>query len=424
MLDINQIRKEPDAVAAALAKKGCVVDFAEWLGWDAEKRAVMAEADALKARRNSLSAEVPARKRAGEDVQPIFAEVRGIGENIQVLDARVDALSERMSAFIDDLPNLPDPDVLPGGKENNQTIREWGTLPEFAFPAKNHVELAESLGLIDYPRGAKLGGNGKWIYTGDGARLEWALLNYFIDAHIADGYEFILPPHILNEQCGYAAGQFPKFRDDVFWLEGGTHFILPTAETALVNLHRDEVLREEELPKKYFAYTPCYRKEAGSYRQEERGMIRGNQFNKVEMVQVTLPEGGAAAFEEMTRKAEALVQGLGIPYRLSKLAAEDCSASMARTYDIEVWLPSMGIFKEVSSVSNANAYQARRGNIRVKRRETGKNEFVHILNGSGLATSRVFPAILENYQQADGSVKVPDVLAPRIGKDVLKPIRR
>lgn len=423
MLDVNQIRKEPEAVAAALAKKGCAVNFDEWLDWDTQRRALMGEADNLKAKRNSLSAEVPKRKKAGEDVEPLFAEVRGIGEKIASLDTLVADLSNKMDEFMWVLPNLPDPDVQPGGKEFNQVVRSSGPAPVFDFPVKNHVDLAESLGLIDYPRGVKLGGNGKWVYTGDGARMEWALLNYFIDAHLADGYQFILPPHILNERCGFTAGQFPKFREDVFWLEGGTHFILPTAETALVNLHRDELLREDELPKKYFAYTPCYRAEAGSYRAEERGMVRGNQFNKVEMVQLTTPEGSAVAFDELVRKAEALIVGLGLPYQLSKLAAEDCSASMARTYDIEVWIPSMKIYKEVSSVSNANAYQARRGNIRYKRSDTGRNDYVHILNGSGLATSRVFPAILENFQQADGSVKLPAPIAQRMGKDLLKPVK-
>ncbi|MDR2657894.1 MAG: serine--tRNA ligase [Oscillospiraceae bacterium] len=423
MLDVNQIRREPEFVAAALKKKGCIVDFTEWLGWDADRRAAMNEADQLKARRNTLSAEVPKRKKAGEDVALIFEEVKRIGEQISELDGKINALTAKSDEFLFALPNLPDEDVLPGGKENNEELRIWGETPKFGFPAKNHVDLAESLGLIDYQRGVKLGGNGKWIYTGDGARMEWALLNYFIDEHLKDGFTFMLVPHILNEQCGFAAGQFPKFRDDVFMLQTGTHFMLPTAETALVNVHRDEILREDELPKKYFGYTPCYRKEAGSYRAEERGMIRGNQFNKVEMVMITAPEDSPAAFELLTRKAESLVQGLGLPYRLSKLAAEDCSASMARTYDIEVWLPSMGIYKEVSSVSNANAYQARRGNIRVKRKETGKNEYVHILNGSGLATSRVFPAILENFQQQDGSVKLPGVLARRMGQEYLKPVK-
>ncbi|MDR1263491.1 MAG: serine--tRNA ligase [Oscillospiraceae bacterium] len=423
MLDVNQIRREPESVAAALKKKGYIVDFTEWLGWDADRRAAMNEADQLKARRNTLSAEVPKRKKAGEDVAPIFEEVKRIGEQIAELDGKINALTAKSDELLIALPNLPDEDVVPGGKENNEELRVWGDPPKFGFPAKNHVDLAESLGLIDYQRGVKLGGNGKWIYTGDGARMEWALLNYFIDEHLKDGFTFMLVPHILNEQCGFAAGQFPKFRDDVFMLQTVTHFMLPTAETALVNVHRDEILREDELPKKYFGYTPCYRKEAGSYRAEERGMIRGNQFNKVEMVMITAPEDSPAAFELLTRKAESLVQGLGLPYRLSKLAAADCSASMARTYDIEVWLPSMGIYKEVSSVSNANAYQARRGNIRVKRKGTGKNEYVHILNGSGLATSRVFPAILENFQQQDGSVKLPDVLARRMGQEYLKPVK-
>lgn len=423
MLDINQIRKEPEAVAAALLRKGCTVDFSNWLANDAEKRRLIAESDALKAKRNSLSADVPRLKKNGEDVSRIFEEVRAIGVSIAEYDEKLNMLSAEMDEFIAALPNLPDDDVVSGGKENNETLREWGEVPQYGFKIQNHVDLAESLGLIDYKRGAKIGGSGKWVYTGLGARLEWALLNYFIDTHIQDGYTFILPPHILNETSGYTAGQFPKFRDDVFWLDGGTHFILPTAETALVNLHRDEILREDELPLKYFAYTPCYRKEAGSYRQEERGMVRGNQFNKVEMVQLTLPENGAAAFDEMVGKAERLLQGLGLPYRLSKLAAEDCSASMARTYDIEVWLPSMGIFKEVSSVSNSNTYQSRRGNIRVKRKDTGKNEFPHILNGSGLATSRVFPAILENFQTEDGSVVLPDVLASRVGVSKLSRVK-
>ncbi|MDR1599048.1 MAG: serine--tRNA ligase [Oscillospiraceae bacterium] len=423
MLDINQIRREPEAVAAALGKKGCTVDFAGWLALDAERRAAMGEADQLKARRNTLSAEVPRRRKAGEDVAPIFEEVKAIGEAVKAIDARIDALAAKSDEFLFALPNLPDPDLSPGGKENNETLSAWGEVPRFGFPMRNHVDLAESLGLVDYQRGVKLGGSGKWLYTGDGARLEWALLNYFIDEHLKDGFTFILPPHILGERSGFAAGQFPKFKDDVFMLLDGGHFMLPTAETALVNLHRDEILREDELPKKYFGYTPCYRKEAGSYRAEERGMIRGNQFNKVEMVMVTLPEDSASAFELLTRKAAALVEGLGLPHQIVKLAAGDCSASMARTFDIEVWLPSMGIYKEVSSVSNANAYQARRGNIRVKRKDTGKNEYVHILNGSGLATSRVFPAILENFQQEDGSVKLPGALARRMGQEYLKPVK-
>lgn len=262
-----------------------------------------------------------------------------------------------------------------------------------------------------------------WVYRGWGARLEWALLNFFINEHIADGYEFVLPPHMLNYECGYVAGQFPKFGDEVYWIANPTSsdkkFMLPTAETALVNLHRDEVLPLDELPRKYIAYTPCYRREAGSYRSEERGMIRGHQFNKVEMVQYTAPEQSDEAFDELVGKAERIVRELGLHYRLSKLAAGDCSFSMARTYDIEVWIPSMEIYKEVSSASNARDYQARRGNVKF-RGEDKKLHLVHTLNASGLATSRVIPAIVEQYQNEDGSVTVPEVLRPYLGIDIIK----
>ena len=280
---------------------------------------------------------------------------------------------------------------------------------------------------MDYDRAAKIAGRGAWIYTNLGARMEWALLNYFISEHLKDGYTFILPPHLLNEASGFGAGQFPKFREDVFWLEGlePKRFLLPTAETALVNVYRDEIMKEEDLPKKLFAYTPCYRREAGSYRTEERGMIRGYQFDKVEMVEYTKPEDSDAAFEELVHKAESLVAGLGLHYQVSKLAAGDISHSMARTYDIEVYLPSMGIYKEVSSASNARDYQARRTMCRYRDNATGKTRYVHTLNASGLATSRIFPAILEQFQQEDGSVIVPEVLRPWMGGiEVLKPIKK
>jgi seryl-tRNA synthetase len=318
------------------------------------------------------------------------------------------------------LPNTPDGDLLPGGKENNQVIEIIGTMPKFDFPIKDHVELATALHLVDYARAAKISGAGTWMYTGLGAQLEWALLNYFIAEHLKDGYEFILPPHLLNEESGYTAGQFPKFKQDVFWLEGlePKRFLLPTAETALVNLHRAEILKADELPKKYFSYTPCYRSEAGSYRSEERGMIRGYQFNKVELVQYTTEEGSPAAFEEMFHKAANLVKKLGLHFRISKLAAGDCSHSMARTNDIEVYIPSMGIYKEVSSASNARDYQARRGLIRYRDHD-GKIHFCHTLNASGLATSRLIPAILEQFQQADGSVKIPEVLLPFFGRPII-----
>ena len=318
------------------------------------------------------------------------------------------------------MPNIPDEDLLAGEKENNAVIREVGKKPEFDFEMKNHVDLCTNLGIIDYQRGTKLSGGGYWLYRGDGARLEWALLNFFITEHLKDGYEFILPPHQLGYNCGFGAGQFPKFSDEVYWLDCDedrtkNRFMLPTAETALVNMYAGEIIDESKLPMKFFAYTPCYRKEAGSYRAEERGMIRGHQFNKVEMVQYAHPEKSMEAFNELVDKAASLIEKLGLHFRVSKLAAGDCSASMARTYDIEVWIPSMGIYKEVSSVSNANDYQARRNNTKYRDSKTGKPAYLHTLNGSGLATSRVFPAIIEQYQNADGSIRVPDVLVPFMG---------
>lgn len=421
MLDLKLITENPEKVQAALAKKGCTVDFTDVIAKDARKKKLMAEIEGLKAERNKVSAEIPKLKKEGKPVDEIFARMREIGDKIATGDKEIAALSEEVTDFIARLPNMPDDDLLPGEKENNKVIRVFGEKPEFSFKTKNHVDLCNGLGIIDYERGVKLSGNGYWLYRGDGARLEWALLNYFVSTHLADGYEMILPPHMLGYNCGFGAGQFPKFADEVYWVdsEDGNQkkakFMLPTAETALVNMYAGEIIDEDKLPMKFFAYTPCYRKEAGTYRAEERGMIRGHQFNKVEMVQYAHPDHSKEAFEELVNKACKLMEGLGLHFRLSKLAAGDCSASMARTYDIEVWIPSMGIYKEVSSVSNANDYQARRNNTRFRDKETGKTRFVHTLNGSGLATSRVFPAIIEQFQNEDGSITIPEVLRPFMG---------
>ena len=427
MLDINRIRENPEGVKEALKKKLWDADFTELLAWDKRKKELIQFVEGNKAEMNKLSASVPQAKKNGEDVSKIFAQVKEIAAKNAESDKELKELEDKIFNFLAELPNIPDDDLLGGGKENNKPIRSFGKKPEFDFPMKDHVELATSLGLVDYDRAAKIAGRGAWIYTNLGAQLEWALLNYFITTHLKDGYTFILPPHLLNEASGYGAGQFPKFREDVFWLEGmePKRFLLPTAETALVNIYRDEIMKEEDLPKKLFAYTPCYRREAGSYRTEERGMIRGYQFDKVEMVQYTKPEDSDAAFEELVAKAEGLVKGLGLHYQVSKLAAGDISHSMARTYDIEVYLPSMGIYKEVSSASNARDYQARRTMCRYRDNTTGKTRYVHTLNASGLATSRIFPALLEQFQQADGSVVIPEVLRPWMGGlEVLKPIKK
>ncbi|MHB1453311.1 MAG: serine--tRNA ligase [Saccharofermentanales bacterium] len=421
MLDINMIRNNPEEVSEKLARKGYTVAFSEFLGQDKRRRELIHLTEQLKAEKNKISAQIPLFKKEGKDVSAIFAQIKEESEQIKANDELIGSIDRYAEEFLSSLPNIPDDDVLPGGKENNRVVRVFGSKPEFGFETRHHVDIAEGLGIIDYVRGVKLGGNGFWIYRGLGARVEWAILNYFIEEHLKDGYEMLLVPHILNYQCGYTAGQFPKFKDDVFQLRSDTadtdftHFILPTAETALVNLHRDEIVDEDTLPFKYFAYTPCYRKEAGSYRAEERGMIRGHQFNKVEMVQYTLPENSGEALEELVGKAEALVRGLGLHHRVSKLAAGDCSAAMRKTYDIEVWIPSMNDYKEVSSASNAGDYQARRGNMKFRRKTTGKTEFLHTLNASGLATSRIFPAIMEQYQQSDGSFIVPEVLRKWLG---------
>ena len=422
MLDIRSIAEDPQKISAALAKKGCVVDFTELLSWDAERRKTIQEVETFKAEKNKVSAEIPKLKKEGKPVDGIFAEMKELGNKIAEGDGKQAELEKKIFDFLCRLPNIPDDDLLPGEKENNQVVKVFGEKPTFDFEAKNHVDLCTSLGLIDYERGVKLSGNGYWIYRGKGAQLEWALLNFFVSEHLKDGYEMILPPHQLGYNCGFGAGQFPKFADEVYWLDANAddekdkcRFMLPTAETALVNMYAGEIIDESKLPMKFFAYTPCYRKEAGSARAEERGMIRGHQFNKVEMVQYAHPDKSKEAFEELVRKACSLLEKLGLHFRLSKLAAGDCSASMARTYDIEVWIPSMGIYKEVSSVSNANDYQARRNNTRYRDSKTGRPQFLHTLNGSGLATSRVLPAIVEQYQNADGSVTVPEVLRPFLG---------
>ena len=427
MLDIKLILENPDEIARRLAKKGCVVDFAPLLNLNTKRKELLVRVENAKAERNKLSASVPQVKKEGGDVNAIFAKVKAITAQSAADEIELAKIEEDIKAFLIPLPNLPDDDLLPGGKENNKVIHEYGKPVKFDFEPKNHVDLCESLGLIDYERGAKMSGHGCWVYTGLGAQLEWALLNYFISEHLADGYTMILPPHLLNEESGYVAGQFPKFKDEVFWIGNSEpkKFILPTAETALVNMHRNEILDESELPKKYFAYTPCYRREAGTYRTEERGMIRGYQFNKIEMFQYTTEEGDMPAFEELVTKAIRLLDKLGLTFRVSKLAAEDISASMARTYDIEIYIPSIGIYKEVSSVSTAHDYQARRGMIRYRDKATGKTKFARTLNGSGLATSRVFPALVEQMQQADGSVKIPEVLRPWMGGlEYIKPIKK
>ena len=425
MLDIKYIKEKPDEVIARLQKKGkdAKEEIEAILELDKKRRELIAKTEAIKAEQNKTNKLIPQYKKEGKDVSEIFAKMKEMGAETKAIDEQLKEIETQFTGLLLGLPNLPDDDLLPGGKENNEPLRYFGEPKKFDFEPKNHVDLCTDLGLIDYERGTKLSGSGFWIYRGMGARLEWALLNYFIDTHIGDGYELILPPHMLEYECGVTAGQFPKFADEVFKIENNVdsrmRYMLPTAEAALASLYRNEILTEADLPKKLVSYTPCFRREAGSYRSDERGMVRGHQFNKVEMFQYTLPEKSDEAFEELVTKAENLVKGLGFHFRTVKLAAEDCSASMARTYDIEINIPSMDGYKEVSSVSNARDYQARRGMIRVKRND-GRMEYVHTLNGSGLATIRILPALVEQNQLSDGSVVVPEVLRKYLGVDILK----
>ena len=425
MIDIKYIKENPEEVIERYAIKGkdAKEEIAKILELDGQRRALIVEGETLKAEQNKTNKLIPQYKKEGRDVAPIFAELKEIAGKTKAIDEQLREVESEYNALMLGLPNLPDRDLKPGGKENNEPLRYWGEPRKFDFEAKNHVDLCTDLGLIDYKRGTKLSGSGFWIYRGMGARLEWALLNYFIDTHLGDGYELILPPHMLEYECGVTAGQFPKFADEVFKIANPTDnrslYMLPTAEAALASLYRGELLTEADLPKKLVSYTPCFRREAGSYRSDERGMVRGHQFNKVEMFQYTLPEQSDEAFEELVTKAEALVSGLGFHFRTVKLAAEDCSASMARTYDIEINIPSMNGYKEVSSVSNARDYQARRGGIRVKRAD-GHIEYVHTLNGSGLATSRILPALVEQNQTKDGDIVIPEVLRKYLGTDIIR----
>ena len=426
MLDINYIINNKEEVKELLKRKNFDADIDSLVDDLLEKRRLQKETESNKAEQNKLSKSVPEVKKAGGDVQAIFAKVKELAKINAQNEEKLKELDKKTYDILVALPNLPDKDLLSGEKENNKPIFYNKEKPNFNFKVKSHVELCEDLGLIDYERGVKVAGAGTWFYTGLGAQLEWALLNFFISEHLKDGFQFMLPPHLLNYDSGFTAGQFPKFEEDVFKLDlpDQFRFLLPTAETALVNYYRGEILSENELPKKFFAYTPCYRKEAGTNRLEERGMIRGYQFNKVEMVEYTKEDDSDRAFEELVEKAKRLMTKLGLHYRVSKLAAGDCSHSMARTYDIEVYIPSLDIYKEVSSVSNARSYQARRGMMRYKDSE-GKIHYMHTLNGSGLATSRVFPALLEQYQNEDGSVNVPEVLQPFMGGiKVLQPIKK
>lgn len=417
MLDIKRIRENTEEVKRALLKKMDPedLDLETIIALDDSRRVLTTELEEMLAYKNKVSKTKP--------TPEIIAEIRELGPKINSKKEELEKVEAELFEKLGALPNTPADDVVAGGKENNEVTYTFGAKPDFTFEPKDHVELATSLGLIDYERATKMSGAGFWCYTGLGALIEWALLSYFIDFHTKNGYRFMIPPFLLSEKSAYTSGHLPKFRDELFWTQDGT-CLNATSEMMMGNYHREEILRGEDLPYKYCAYSACFRREAGSYRQEERGMIRGHQFNKVEMFIFCRPEESWKMFDEITNNAQKLVEGLGLHYQLSKLAAQDCSAAMAKTYDVEVWIPSMNIYKEVSSISNALDYQARRGDTRFKDKTATATEFVHTLNASGLATSRLLPAILEQFQQADGSVIIPEVLRKYLPgqESVIKPI--
>ena len=415
MLDIKLLRQDPEAVTAALAKRGGSFAIDQVLEEDGKRRALIYEMEQLRAEQNVASDAIGAAKKAKQDASEAIAAMKTIKDQIAVLEEQVREVDASLADLLLGIPNLPD-ESLPVGKDeaSNREERKWGEVPTFDFEPKDHVALGESLGILDFECAAKLTGARFCLSRGAGARLERALINFMIDTHTEKhGYTEILPPFMVNSQSMQGTGQLPKFAADGFRITDTDYWLIPTAEVPVTNIHRDEILSDADLPIYYAAYTPCFRSEAGAYGKDTRGMIRQHQFNKVEMVKFTRPEDSWDELEKLTNNAEAILQALGLPYRVMTLCTGDLGFSAAKTYDLEVWLPGQSAYREISSCSNFTDYQARRANIRFKRDK--KPEFVHTINGSGLAVGRTLVAVLENYQQADGSVIVPEVLRGYMG---------
>lgn len=413
MLDIQQIRRHPEQIQENFDRRGAGFRVEGLLRLDREKLKLQTDLQEMRHEKNLLSKKIAACKKQGTDAGGLLASIRDIDGKIRGLEASFHSKESQLQDILSRLPNLLDDDV-PAATE---VLYHYKEKPVFGFQPKSHMELCRRHGLIDYETAADLMGSGYWIYRGAGARLEWALLDFCLEENQKAGYEMVMLPPVAREICGFGAGQFPKFEGEAYRVQGNGQFLIPTAETVLVNLHRDKILRYTDLPLKYTSYTSCFRREVSSD-PRERGMIRGHHFNKVENVQFVEEERSGAAFAELLQQAEHLMQQLDLHYRVVRSSARECSAAMAKTYDIEVWLPAERVYKEVSSISDARDYQARRTNTRY-RDENGKIHYVHTLNGSGLATSRLFAAILEQNQTVeDGSIRIPKVLAPRVGADV------
>ena len=417
MLDLRWIRSNPDEVRKFLADRNNDMDIGPLLAMDEEKRALLTETEDLKARRNEGSKKVGAAKARGEDAASIMEEMRSLGERVKEIDARIAELDAGISDMLLSIPNRPH-DSVPVGKDENDNpeVRRWGEPKSFAFEPKAHWDIGEALGILDFEKGASLSQSRFTVLKGMGARLERALLNFMLDLHTEKhGYREILPPFMVNSKTMTGTGQLPKFADDLYKCENDDLWLIPTAEVPLTNLHADEILEESLLPLFYSAYTPCFRREAGAYGRDVRGMLRQHQFDKVEMVKITTPEESYGELEKLTDNAEEVLRALGIPHRTICLCTGDMGFGSSKTYDVEVWLPSQDKYREISSCSNCEDFQARRMNTRFRPKDGGKLRFVHTLNGSGIAIGRTLIAVLENYQREDGSVEIPEVLVPYMG---------
>lgn len=418
MLDLKRIRNELDQMKAAMARRGEMdVDLDAVVALDEKRRTLLQEVEQMKSEQNNVSREIPQMKKAGEDTTEIMAKMKELSAKIKELDAQVAEVDSQLYEMMLRIPNIPHPDVPQGETdEDNVEVRSWGTPPQFDFETKAHWDIGTDLNILDFERAAKVTGARFTLYRGLGSRLERSLINFMLDLHTGEhGYTELMPPFMVNRQSMTGTGQLPKFEEDTFRVPQKDYFLVPTAEVPVTNIHRDEIIPEEDLPLMYAAYTPCFRSEAGSAGRDTRGLIRQHQFNKVEMVKFTTPETSYQELETLTANAEEVLKRLNIPYRVVKISTGDLGFTAAFKYDVEVWMPSYNRYVEISSCSNFEDFQARRANIRYRPTEGGKVQFLHTLNGSGLAVGRTLAAILENFQQADGSVAIPEALQGYMG---------
>jgi seryl-tRNA synthetase len=420
MLDLKFLRNNPDVVKAALQKRQSALNLDEFLLQEEERRKVLFEVENLKARRNVVSDEVGRRKKNKEDAQSLILEMREVGQEIKALEEKLAAIDQKIEAVLYEIPNIPHESVPVGADESaNLEVRAWGTPRVFDFEPLAHYDLGEKLGILDFARAGKVTGARFTFYKGLGARLERSVISLMLDKHTAKSYVEILPPYLVNRNSMTGTGQLPKFEEDAFKIAGTDYFLIPTAEVPVTNLYREEILDAQDLPIHHVAYSACFRSEAGSAGRDTRGLIRQHQFNKVELVKFSLPENSYEELEALTLDAESILQALELPYRTVVLSTGDLGFSSAKTYDIEVWLPSVNTYREISSCSNFEDFQARRANIRFRRELKGKPEYLHTLNGSGLAVGRTVAAIMENCQESDGRIRVPKALQPYMGVEYI-----